>query len=407
MSMGKMVNTTFAAAPSDDPPGASRIVSACVNLCNQISSAAARVTSNIKACTYLSDLAQVTRRKLEAAEVGQAEEAVARIQGFLECGLEAVTRCTMYDWTYLLSFLRWHSHADKELSGLRSNIHVYLSMLLTTPAAARTTCTVAPLPACSWYSECEKCRHLAQRQERHSKFLADRKSLDFLVVEKKGIIDAYERHYIFQDCLAIVWGDVDSYWKRVKTPGSLSRSVANLRDVCWLELRGTATCHFEPGRYTLSWRLRWDDDESRVFGWTEPVTFSFHTDASRQSAYRRTPVQPATVCDLQVRSVGGGWKEYDVGEFTVADRESAVAINFSMLEVTGARWKGGLFVDAVVIQPTSSLSGVPIPRHGSATPSHRLFQRLPSATKPAPSNRLFQRLPSVTKPPSSQRRRDE
>ncbi|KAG6550775.1 hypothetical protein Mapa_007679 [Marchantia paleacea] len=391
MSTGNMVNTIFAAAASDDPPGASRIVSTCVNLCNRISSAADMVTSNIKACTDLSDLVQVTKRKLEAAEVGHAEEAVARIQGFLERGLEAVTRCTMYDCTYLLSFLQWHSDANKELSELRSNIHIYLSMLLTTPAAAvtttstPTTCTVTPVPSCSWYSECEKCRHLLQReQERHSKVVADRKSLDFLVIEKKGIVDAYERHYIFQECLAIVWGDVDSYWKKVKTPGSLSRGVANLREVCWLELRGSATCHFEPGKYTLSWRLRWDHDESRVFGWTEPVTFSFHTDVSKHGTYRRTPVQPETACDLQVRSVGGGWKEYDVGEFTVVDREYAVTINFSMLEVTGGRWKGGLFVDAVVIQPSSSLLGIPIPRHSSATLGHKLFKRLPSVTRPSP-----------------------
>ncbi|EFJ10053.1 hypothetical protein SELMODRAFT_47162, partial [Selaginella moellendorffii] len=174
--------------------------------------------------------------------------------------------------------------------------------------------------------------------------------------------------------LRIVWGDDGRYWDWRSMNGSRFDEVAFLRDVCWLEIRGSFSGYLKLGSYRVSFRLQllgsharrrgrgadWHDD---AYGWeAQPVIFSLSAPPSSTRERRRylasarqlhrggqSGIEAADLAAARV--VEDGWMEYDAGEFCVEDEDFPVALEFSLVEIRGGNWKSGLYVDGVVIKP--------------------------------------------------------
>jgi hypothetical protein len=162
--------------------------------------------------------------------------------------------------------------------------------------------------------------------------------------------------------LRIVWGDDDRYWEWAARPGARWPEVACLREVCWFHTSGEIACKLPAGVYTLSWRLQYEAG-SGVRGWDRvPAEFTLATtDESQRTASHRylsnwpnNAHQQNELTDLTpVRLVEDNWFEFDAGEITVSDEEKPTSVQFSMVETESGNWKSGIFLDGVVLRPSS------------------------------------------------------
>lgn len=157
--------------------------------------------------------------------------------------------------------------------------------------------------------------------------------------------------------LSIVWGDDERYWRWAPQPDSWFPEGACLENVCWLEVRGELEAVFMPGAYTVSFRVRFTD---AFHGWTRsPVNFSLsttdgqHVESQRFLQGVQTNIESRSVRVTPLRQLGH-WMELDVGEFLV-ESEMRLKVQFRMMEIQGGRWKRGLVLDGVKIQPSNRL----------------------------------------------------
>lgn len=143
--------------------------------------------------------------------------------------------------------------------------------------------------------------------------------------------------------------------------------TALLKQVCWLEVRGSLKCSLPVGAYKLSWRLSFEKNNPRGFHY-KPVKFSFEASGNvpvlleksfNFGGEERFPVPGRRGFfgnrDAN-RDVNMKWLELDVGEFTVERGDVPIDINFSMFQVEGGHWKVGMVIDCVIICPTSVVS---------------------------------------------------
>jgi len=180
--------------------------------------------------------------------------------------------------------------------------------------------------------------------------------------------------------LHITWGDEARYWQWNSREDSSFKEVAELVTVCWLEVRGLFDCKvLSPGtEYTISFRVKLRESRrgvnriyghratiphlSRPYGWNQkPVKFSVRTAAGDQQIYALylsdtdKPVADDGYQMTTSRHVEEGWMEFDAGRFFVHEEgDNPGEIDFCMGEWEGGNWKGGLLLDGVKIQPTSS-----------------------------------------------------
>lgn len=150
----------------------------------------------------------------------------------------------------------------------------------------------------------------------------------------------------------IAWGSDMRFWKWEHSRSSCFSKVAHLLAICWLEIRGTWSCSLTPGSYTAVWRLRVANPQGgRLYflSWQKPLTFILST--SDGQALEKT-------LDLS-HAPGKGfedWVEFEVGTFTVLGEEFSavqqVDIAYGIRETDCSYWKGGLFLDCLILRPT-------------------------------------------------------
>lgn len=156
--------------------------------------------------------------------------------------------------------------------------------------------------------------------------------------------------------LFIVQGDDRRHWHWVSQLDSWFQDGAYLVGVCWFEVRGKFESIFQPGAYTVSFRICMKKTQK---GWTEsPVKFSLSTSnghcVESERFLQGEPDNVERSSRLTPSRSLGMWFEYDAGEFLV-ESEMLVKLEFSMLEIDGGNWKRGLLLDGVKIQPSKIL----------------------------------------------------
>ncbi|XP_038970928.1 F-box protein At2g02240-like isoform X2 [Phoenix dactylifera] len=178
--------------------------------------------------------------------------------------------------------------------------------------------------------------------------------------------------------LFIVWGDTPHYWTWHPLPDSRFSEVAELINVCWLDVGGTIQSRvLTPKTIYAAYLIFKVDQNSRGLGFPnqettvklgsqvskhtvnlQPIaakrlmrtrlrmlnliwnaTEEGHADAEENQIAARTP---------QARA--DGWMEMEMGEFYNDDSEDG-EVELSLMEVKRGNWKSGLTIQGIEIRP--------------------------------------------------------
>ncbi|KAF7131510.1 hypothetical protein RHSIM_Rhsim09G0130600 [Rhododendron simsii] len=183
--------------------------------------------------------------------------------------------------------------------------------------------------------------------------------------------------------LTIVWGDTPSYWRWISIPESRFSEVAELINVCWLEIRGkintsmlspnTTYAAFFVFKSTVgAYGFEYQPTEVAVgVSGSESETQSVYLDpeGGQRLQYQIVPRNPVfhrgfsignrwrqrttSVCDRKYPKVrGDGWVEIEMGEyFNKGGGGEDEELEMSVMEVERGDWKSGLIVQGIEIRP--------------------------------------------------------
>ncbi|XP_074585642.1 putative F-box protein PP2-B12 [Curcuma longa] len=188
--------------------------------------------------------------------------------------------------------------------------------------------------------------------------------------------------------LSIVWGDTPQYWRWISLPDSRFPEVAELVNVCWLEIRGHVQCKLLTPKTTYAaylifkladWSRGLDyppQEASVTLGLRSSTTLIRLQPRSDAVRARRIgipfgllrPVEAPAAHALnngeEAEEVGesdpppppaplardNGWLEVAIGEFYNEEGEDGEVV-ISFTEIKGGHWKKGLIVQGIEIRP--------------------------------------------------------
>ncbi|XP_045809077.1 putative F-box protein PP2-B12 [Trifolium pratense] len=156
--------------------------------------------------------------------------------------------------------------------------------------------------------------------------------------------------------LSIVWGDTDQYWTWIPLPDSRFPEVAQLCDVCWLEIHGMInTTLLSPNTQYAAYAVF-----KMIEPWgfqNRPVELSVSVEGGHSSTTNvcLDPIVEGTphprVVGLQSPSVRtDGWLEIEMGEFFNSGIENE-EVHMNFMEIKGGNWKRGLFLEGIEVRP--------------------------------------------------------
>ncbi|XP_077227628.1 putative F-box protein PP2-B12 [Tasmannia lanceolata] len=161
--------------------------------------------------------------------------------------------------------------------------------------------------------------------------------------------------------LCIIWVDTPMYWQWISLPESRFSEVAELLDVCWLEIKGKidarmlsrktnyvayAVLKFQPHTYGFD---RWPASLSVKLGGEE----SGHTVILKPNTNRLSSTQTESSGGYGaevLRARNDGWMEIEMGEF-FNDEGDEGEVEMSLMHLQGGQWKKGLIVEGIEIRP--------------------------------------------------------
>uniref|UniRef100_A0A6N2MJS1 Uncharacterized protein n=1 Tax=Salix viminalis TaxID=40686 RepID=A0A6N2MJS1_SALVM len=158
-------------------------------------------------------------------------------------------------------------------------------------------------------------------------------------VEKKFYSNCF---MLFAKDLSITWGGDTRYWKwrsLCETGGDVSVDVAELLNVCWLEIYGKFnTKMLSPGiLYEVVFVVKLKDP---AYGWGVPVNVSLVLPNGYKHEHKEK---------LQTKP-RERWIEVRVYEF-ITSPENVGEIQIGMTEYDGGEWKRGLVIKGISIRP--------------------------------------------------------
>ncbi|CAH9051972.1 unnamed protein product [Cuscuta europaea] len=211
--------------------------------------------------------------------------------------------------------------------------------------------------------------------------LVDGDTKSFSLEKKSG----KKCYMIAARALNIVWMDTPGYWQWISLPQSRFPEVAELLDVCWLEICGKINITLlspntnyaaylvfvlQPRSYGFHHKLvdASIDIIGGYYGQVEKQTVYLSTQVEREAhplvaprEFIRVPTQ--RVRQENMNAVAGEekaarlpkkrsdeWMEVELGEFFVTDGEDRGDICVSLREVRG-HWKRGLIIEGIEIRP--------------------------------------------------------
>ncbi|XP_061342639.1 putative F-box protein PP2-B12 [Gastrolobium bilobum] len=155
--------------------------------------------------------------------------------------------------------------------------------------------------------------------------------------------------------LSIIWGDTPRYWKWTTLQDSRFPEVAQLLDVCWLEIRGMInTLALSPNtQYAAYLVFKMIDGIGFRHSPVELSVGSLHG----QTTTHTVCLDPNLGSRPHRRVVGlplpnersDGWLEIEMGEFFNSGLEDEVQM--SVVEIKCGNWKSGLVLEGIEVRP--------------------------------------------------------
>ncbi|XP_042970784.1 F-box protein PP2-A13-like [Carya illinoinensis] len=161
---------------------------------------------------------------------------------------------------------------------------------------------------------------------------------------------------ISSKALRITGIDDRRYWNYIATEESRFQTIAYLHQIWWVEVLGELEFEFQPGTYSLFFRLQLGKASKvrfgrrvcnldQVHGWDiKPVRFQLSASLSNGTQHHAL-----SECFLREP---GKWVCYHVGDFVIENPNTPTKIKFSMIQIDCTHTKGGLCVDSVLICPS-------------------------------------------------------
>ncbi|VFQ92649.1 unnamed protein product [Cuscuta campestris] len=213
--------------------------------------------------------------------------------------------------------------------------------------------------------------------------LIDGDTMSFSLEKKSG----KKCYMIGARSLKIVWSDTPTYWKWISHPHSRFAEVAELLEVCWLEISGTISTTFlspnttyaaylvfallpsasgfdlhrdfygeyNPVNAAIELKINGDEEAKKEQG----VFLSTQEDVTREEwgyGFSRARRPDGLDADSENNAAkfpkkrSHAWMEVEIGEFFVKDGGQHGEIVMSLMEVRG-HWKSGLIVEGIEIRP--------------------------------------------------------
>ncbi|ESQ33086.1 hypothetical protein EUTSA_v10004545mg [Eutrema salsugineum] len=196
--------------------------------------------------------------------------------------------------------------------------------------------------------------------------------------------------------LTIIWGDSPAYWQWITVPESKFEKVAELRNVCWFEIRGKISCGMLSKKTHYSVYAVFKRTSNRSHGFdhtpveaevgfvgketTKKFVFLEPGDTDSRSGYRYSGVSHAAVSRAfrtrrpwmlfpreeveaerkvgsrnveEPKERGDGWREVELGKFYIDNGgcEDGDEIEISVMETQMGHWKSGLIFQGIEIRP--------------------------------------------------------
>ncbi|XP_057510722.1 protein PHLOEM PROTEIN 2-LIKE A1-like [Actinidia eriantha] len=157
-------------------------------------------------------------------------------------------------------------------------------------------------------------------------------------VERKSNSNCF---MLFARDLSITWAENNQYWHwpYLKETSDVSIDVAELLNVCWLDIDGKFEgVNLSPGiLYEVVFVVMLKDPS---YGWEVPVNLRLILPDGNTQQHEENLMQKPR----------GQWIEIPAGEFSTSP-EKIGDIQFSLYEYKGGKWKRGLVVKGVAIRP--------------------------------------------------------
>ncbi|KAE9589662.1 hypothetical protein Lal_00000543 [Lupinus albus] len=173
--------------------------------------------------------------------------------------------------------------------------------------------------------------------------------------------------------LTIVWGDTDYYWRWINKPESRFPEVAELCNVCWLEIHGVLNTNaLSPNTHYAAYLVFKVIDNARGFR-EYPVELSIDTFGGHNSKknvcltpnaetlpgyYDEEWIMEMDEMEMHERMQGlplpnvrsDGWLEIEMGNFFSSGLEDE-EVQLSVMEINGGNWKSGLIIEGIEVRP--------------------------------------------------------
>ncbi|KAL3654582.1 hypothetical protein CASFOL_001567 [Castilleja foliolosa] len=151
--------------------------------------------------------------------------------------------------------------------------------------------------------------------------------------------------FLFARDLSITWAEDNRFWAwpSLKESSDESVEIAELVNVCWLELHGKfEISNLSPETtYEVAFILKLKDP---AYGWQVPVNLRLTLpDGTKQERKVNLMEKPRDK-----------WIEVSAGDFK-SSSENAGKIEISLFEYEGGKWKKGLLIKGVSIRPKASV----------------------------------------------------
>ncbi|WCJ28483.1 phloem protein 2-A1 [Euphorbia peplus] len=147
--------------------------------------------------------------------------------------------------------------------------------------------------------------------------------------------------FLYARDLSITWSEDNHFWRwnNLSEPSNVTVEVADLLNVCWLEVHGNfETIKLTPNvLYEVAFVLMLKDP---AYGLEDPVNFRLTLPNGNKQLHK----------EYLFTKPRGQWIEIPAGEF-VTSPENVGEIEISMFEYEGGKWKKGLGLKGVIIRP--------------------------------------------------------
>ncbi|KAF7041420.1 hypothetical protein CFC21_051217 [Triticum aestivum] len=152
--------------------------------------------------------------------------------------------------------------------------------------------------------------------------------------------------------LSIAWRDTPRYWTSwIHLADSRFPESAQLRFVCWLEIRGRIHSKMlSRGSAYANYMVYKLDDESYGLDWPADASVSIGgTDLARKVCLQPNPQRSHAEDVVLPRERGDGWMELELGEF-VCEGDEDGDVSFGLAETKRLNGKGGLIMQGIEIR---------------------------------------------------------